>query len=693
VTPSARRGRPVPRLLALFALAALAALLVPSSASAGTPPTTTGPPTTEPRVTLVSQDPWTPVGGNVTFRLDIAHAPPGATLNFNAYQSITTRSDFDTVAQGGAPRGLLQGGQLSAPVDELAVDPDTGWRVVTIGLQSPNLGRDISRLNVRAPGVYPIEVELRDETRALAPSFVTMLVVAQPDGRPSITEPLNVVWVWPVVAPPSYLPNGEPDREVTAQFLPEGRLGRLAVALRTPPDVPVTLAVGPETLEAWSEDPLAQGGAETIVAATATHQTLGNPYVPLDLPSLLDHGLTAAIDEELARGSDVLTNTLGAAPDTRTRLVRPASVAAVARLRASGIDRVIVDGASLTPPTGTTTTASRQPTFTSAAVATLRVPAPNTTGETVEALATDVGFERILASDLDAPLRAQLLLGGLTVVANELPSSRRVVTLVNPENFDAPTGLYTALLNGLRDNPYLQPVSAAQGFASASDSPVSAPPVERELVSTASADPHVLAVVYNLQRTRLNALGALTLSGDPEVAEADRSLLASVTSAWPPDAGRSLAVRHIATVDHAVDHFVRLIEVPSPRTITLTSRSGAIPLTFRNETGHPVRLRAVLTSDKLFFPEGSVIDLELPPKSSTWRVAVETRTSGTFPIKLEVTSTDGVLPISHRRLEVRSTFVSTLGIVLMVSAVLFLAVWWGIDLRRRRRRRTQTAES
>src|SRR6185503_11044662 len=126
-----------------------------------------------------------------------------------------------------------------------------------------------------------------------------------------------------------------------------------------------------------------------------------------DLPSLLDHGLTAAIDEELARGSDVLTNTLGAAPDTRTRLVRPASVAAVARLRASGIDRVIVDGASLTPPTGTTTTASRQPTFTSAAVATLRVPAPNTTGETVEALATDVGFERILASDLDAPLRAQ----------------------------------------------------------------------------------------------------------------------------------------------------------------------------------------------------------------------------------------------------------------------------------------------
>ena len=40
-----------------------------------------------------------------------------------------------------------------------------------------------------------------------------------------------------------------------------------------------------------------------------------------------------------------------------------------------------------------------------------------------------------------------------------------------------------------------------------------------------------------------------------------------------------------------------------------------------------------------------------------------------------MTSIDGVLPISQRRLEVRSTFVSTVGIVLMVSAVVFLAVW------------------
>jgi hypothetical protein len=664
----------------------------PAAARAGVPPGVAPPTSTEPSVTLEAQDPFTPVGGSVGFRFDIANAPEGATLNFGVFQPLTTRSAFDNLVDGGALGTVVS--QLSIPVADIPVDPITSWRVVELGLQSPSAARDFSRLNVRTPGVYPLRVDLVDDngTTPVATPFVTTLVVSPADDRPPVPERLNVVWVWPLVAAPSYGPNGEPDREVTAQFLPDERLGRQAVALGAVPDVPVTLVVGPETLEAWSQDPLAQGGAEAIVAATRTHQTLGNPYVPIDLPSLLQHGLTAAVDEELGRGFDVLAYTLGAAPDTRTRLVRPVSAPALERLKASGIDRVIVDGAALTAPSVTSTTAGR-PTLTPASVATVRVPRSGGGSETVEALATDVGFQKVLTSDVDAPLRAQLLLGGLTVVANELPSSRRVITLVNPDDFVAPSAFYTALLGGLRNNPYLQPVSAEQGFASATDSPASAPPVDRELVSNAVADPRVLAVAYDYQRARLNALDGLTLPNDPTVAHADRSLLASVTSAWPPDAGRALAMRHFSTVDRAVDHFVRLIEVPNPRTITLTSRSGAIPLTFRNETGRPVRIRAVLVSDKLLFPEGSVLDLELPPKSSTWRVAVETRTSGTFPIKLEVTSTDGVLPISHRRLEVRSTFVSTLGIVLMASAVLFLAVWWGFDLRRRRRRRTQTAES
>src|SRR5262249_22682943 len=128
VRSSAKRGP----LAALAALVVAVAVGTPLPASAGTPPATTASTSAEPRITLEAQDAWAPVGGAVTFRFDIANAPPGATLNLTAYQPLITRSDFDAIAQGGTPRGALAGGSLSAPVEELAVDPDTGWRVVTI---------------------------------------------------------------------------------------------------------------------------------------------------------------------------------------------------------------------------------------------------------------------------------------------------------------------------------------------------------------------------------------------------------------------------------------------------------------------------------------------------------------------------------------------------------------------------------
>ena len=100
--PSARRGRPAPaRLLAVFAVAAAVGLLMPSIASAGTPPATTATSSTDPRITLQAQDPWTPVGGTATFRIDITNAPPGATLTF------TTAANFGAMISRVGDIGIL----------------------------------------------------------------------------------------------------------------------------------------------------------------------------------------------------------------------------------------------------------------------------------------------------------------------------------------------------------------------------------------------------------------------------------------------------------------------------------------------------------------------------------------------------------------------------------------------------------
>ena len=81
--------------------------------------------------------------------------------------------------------------------------------------------------------------------------------------------------------------------------------------------------------------------------------------------------------------------------------------------------------------------------------------------------------------------------------------------------------------------------------------------------------------------------------------------------------------------------------------------------------------------------------LDLPPRSTTVRFTVETRSTGTFPLTLRVTSPDGALPLQQTEVKVRTTFfVNNVGLFLTVGAVLFLAGWWAHDIRRRRRAAT-----
>lgn len=664
----------------------------PDSTPTTAPATPPGPVASGPRLELVAQDAWTPLGADVGLRLAVTNPPPGATLSFSVHQAFTARRSYDATMLGGPLASVLS--QTGVDLGALPVD-DAGDHVVALGLQSPTEPLDRARLNVRRAGIYPLVVDLRDADERTVASFRTALLVVDPD-RPPVTEPLEVAWVWPITEPPSFLPNGQPDRDVIAALRPEGRLGRMVGALNAYADVPVTLAPTGETIEAWVEtadaDLSVRAAADGLRAAAVNRQVLDGPYVPMNLPALLDHGLYGAVDDGFTRGTEALRAFFGPSLDSSTRVVEPASPSAVGRVNGAGAKRQIVDAAALAPGPETRLTPAQPVT----------ISAPLITGgtEPVTALVTDPAIQQLLtAADLAPALRAQLVLGALAVVAQEAPSVPRVVTMVNPDDYDPPTELLTALLAGLRNNPYLRPVTTAQAFDTVALDPptptvnAGAATSERVLALSPSTPPAVSADEYGRQRTRLNSFGALTRAGDPDVGVADRSLLASVTSAWPLDIGRARARAHLGVVDRVVDDFVGRIEVPDPRTITLTSRSGEIPLTFRNDTGAPIRLRAALSSAKLFFPHGTVLDLDLPRNSTTIRVAVEARTSGTFPLDLEVTSTDGVLPISQRRLEVRSTYVSTVGIVLMVSAVGFLAVWWGIDLRRRRRRRARPAPS
>jgi hypothetical protein len=631
-------------------------------------------------VTLTSQAAWTPLGGSLALGLRVDGATPGLSLSVVAHQAVTSRSAFDRTSRGQSLGSVLD--QVVLPLDLFPAD-SSGARPVAIGLEAPGGARDPLKLGIRRRGVYPLAVELRDSEDHTLSRFVTYLVAVDSTlgSATSLDQPLGVAWVWPLVAGPAARPDGEVDPAVVASFRADGRLGRQVAALTRSPDVPVTVVPGPETLQTWASaangDPAIANGVSALRSASTVDQVVSGPYVPIDLPSLLAGGLFAAVDAQFVQGDETLKRFFDTRLDPRTALARPVDTNALSRLRAGGVDRVIVESSALSA--GSSQEAPTRP-FTLDASSALGV-------GSVSAVASDAGFEALLTGTEPAALRAQRLLAGLSVAAIEQPESPRAVVVMNPDSFAPSSALLDAVTRGLRQNPWLRPMTVDAVFSQIQPETASNDTaVTRTLEASTPTRPIVSAARYDAAAQRLNAFRGLATSGDPTVAVAERALLSSVSSSWTVPGQARRATQEIGVVDGTIDSFLAEIHVPAPSTITLTSRSGEVPLTFENETGHTVSVLVQLDSQKLFFPDGESRLVDLPPKSTTVRFAVEARTSGTFPLRMHVLSADGALAITETSFRVRSTAVSSVGLVLMVGAGAFLALWWGLDFRRRRRK-------
>ncbi len=641
------------------------------------PPALAGPSPAPPTLALVGQDAFTALGGAYRARVRVEAERPELYVSVVAHQAITTRSAFDRTT---ADEGL--GSVISQVVVTLADLPATtsGERELLIPLTGPGQARSSSALAVRSEGVYPLAIELRDAEDRTLDRFVSYLVAVRvgADGQPvPLEHRLGVAWVWPLAAAPVHDPDGRPRSAVVAEFEAQGRLGLQAAALDAASAFPVTLVPAPETLESWvslgAHDPALAAGAAAISHAPGNRMVLGGPYVPIDLPALLRNGMGAVVDAEYAAGDTALEELYGQGIDGRTALARPVDVAALDYLRSRGVERVIVDEGALDSSTARLTTAAP---FALEGSAVPGTPA-------LAAVASDTRLARLLAGRGSPGLRAQQFLAGLSVVAREEPGRARAVVVANPEGFDPPSGLLDALVPALTSHPWLQSVTVATVFDT-----IAAEGDTRALVAYEPLPPPVSAAAFFATSGRVAGFASLVGADDHvQVKRAEDLVLASVSAARPQPVAARQGPADLAAAEEVVASFLARIRVPAPGTITLTARSGKIPLTFRNDTGRPVRIAVTLSGRNLVFPEGSTRAVELDLRSTTVSIPVQTRSSGTFPLHMVVSSSDGGLVISDARFRVRSTAVSSVGIGLMVGAIVFLVGWWALHIRRRHRAR------
>jgi hypothetical protein len=622
------------------------------------------------RMTFVAQTPWVATGGVFQIRVHVDRPTGASMLEFalTVFPPVATRSEFgETLADRMGDTALV----ALQPIALADLRPEANGDVVlNVPIRDPAQPRDASRLLLQQrDGVYPVRVELRDRLAGgTIDKFVTHLLHT-PEVH--VTPKLGVSLVFPVHALPALQPDGE-------RVLPDAdALTAMAQGVDAVRTTPFTLAPTPETVAALaaSNEPKAKGLLTSLRSAAAERSMLSSSYVPANLPALMGAGLDGEVASQLNRGAATLTELLTARLDSRTWLAEEAlDPKVIDTLAGRGFDRMLTAEPLLTPIPDQKLTLTRP--FVLAGRSTR-----------VQAVGADAGLAAHFGGASNQALAAHHLIADLAVIYLDRPGDdeRRGVAAIAPRDW-RPTRAFTDVVTGgLALSPIIEPISLDTLFAAVPTArdDAGANLVRKPAIPTPGTIAEVASDLADARRN-LDSLGSVLGSGNATSAVIEEQLLVAESSELKTLRQREA---YVAGANRQVQAQLNAIEMPEGRSFTLTARTGEIPVTFKNNTGKPVRVVVKIESDKLDFPGGTELDLELARLNTTQRFPVVARASGAFPVRITLVSPDGHLEVGRARITVRSTAASGASLVVAMGAATFLAVWWGRNAMKGRRAR------
>jgi hypothetical protein len=673
-----------------------------------TPQQAVGP---EPPIRLTAQSGWVAPSGQFHVQLDVASVSPGSEITATLFRAIKTRTALDQTGRGerlGAPDHAV-----TVPLTAAATrgpgrsTVDLAYQIVPSGAD-PALG-----FMITDAGVYPLQISITDPAGTVQAQLTTHLI-RLPD-QTYTRPPLTLALVLPVGTSPAHRPDGSVDLPTDQT----AAIKALTATLGRYPSVPVSVAPTPETISALADT--AGDDSITEPLRSKSLQLLTGTYVPVDSGSWLDQGLTDQYGQELAAGTEALRSILGTDPDRQTVLVDDHTTPEVlSLLAAGGATHAIVSRGRLEP-----TTARPEPTTLTQAFELVGADAGR-----LRSVATDTMITDRLSASTDPVLDAHEVLADLTLTALE-PATQacvaettstnrcsRGVAVQLPTEASAAQPALDVLLAALADRtgsagaggappeappeastdagtgkPLLSPmtVTALLGVVDEASGTGTGPtkaPVERRLTATTSTPLGTYPAQLEVVTGEISGFRSMLVSGDPVGLDVATSLdrVASTSGSVSLDDGTRLAYLNGASA--TVRAQTGEITSPQQQVVTLTSSEGIIPISIENALDYPVRVRMVLTSSKLEFPDGNEQTVDLAAGTPTRvEVRVRGRASGAFPLEITLQSPDSTLPITSTRFNVRSTAVSGIGLVLTIIAGLFLLLWWARNFRNTRRDR------
>ena len=609
------------------------------------------------QVELVDQTPWVRPGEQMHLRFRVSPEPPGASASLVVHDRLVTRGDFTDTLDGDL--GGTKSQPPGHPLTELNRGTDGTYELtVTV-----TVGGGTDGISLPEDGVYPVQLLVTDASGNVLTSLVTYLLLLPPTADKF--PPLGVAVVMEIGGPPGLKPDGtvQPDDATI------GHVNDRIKALEQAPNVPLTVAAVPETLDTlagWGEPGV--NTLDRLRRAVGTREVLSRPYVDLDLDSLVAAGLLPQTAPEAMAGAQVLRERLRE-PLEQTWLTGPTvGDAEVNALRDLGISRVVMPESAVEgladPPEGPVPVG----------------PVDLTDGGPLAAVSDDALASRLLGDD--GALDVQRFLAELTMIQLSRPSiTDRAVVVRIPEDAPVDPEVLGRALEALTGGA-TQAISMSEYFAL---TPVGG---EEPVVIDRTAD-EAVTDLRSLTRPLENAQRAVsglaaTLDNRTTIQSLHRSLLISLGADLTMAQRRAYIGRVGAVVGRVADG----VNAPPDFTITLTARTGTIPLTIENRTNQTVSVDVLLQSSQLEFPDGDQMnDVDVPVGGRRIDLKVRTRTSGAFPLHITLASPDRNVVYDRTTFTIRSTAVSGVGLVLSVGAGAFLLIWWARHWRTARRSR------
>jgi Family of unknown function (DUF6049) len=552
----------------------------------------------------------------------------------------------------------------------------------------------------RAGVVLPLTVRVQGSGMAgPVVASLTTFVVHLPAR---VAQPLRAALLVPVREPTHRNPAGDfVDDKLAGLLAPTGSLGAVAAELERPGAPAATLVVDAMLVDDVTAMPggwrLRQGGKRTTVPpgdprsrhaatflqslkkAASAHPLAAFPYGNADLPALVAAGSGAWAGDAIQTGRDVLTNRLGTAPDPALAWPVDGAVdgALLQTLEQARATVVVLDPRHLPAPSSGVTA--------NATVDLGRGPDPQ------RALVGDAGLSAALADPRAASAPAewvQRILAETAVTWLERPNSEspRGILLAPPQSWRPTPAFFRSLARGLGAAPWLrlQPASLL-----AADVPQGPQEGERRLATVTAADRNLglpPSYIDRIEQTRSKLDSFRRAVGNdftPASGSFERNLLIAQSSDWRPPSARARGRSFIRAVTTAIRGVYRRIEVGATP-VTLTARRGTIPITVNNASEERVTVVLRLTSPKVDLPAASDPFVLEPGRRTTQLLPVGTRTTGSFPIRVEVLTPDGREIIAAGEIRLVSTAFNRVALGLTGGAVGALLLWWWRSDRRRR---------